>query len=232
MGTKRAGWPKKLASAVAATLVALVLWTLIGLPGGAANRDSQKPKVRRVLEGLDRSEPPSKEGGGEADSLRAGGGRAHRKIVFEIPRSRYLPIGRVRIPEIGLDTAFRDGVFDEILTHGPGHWPGTPVPGEEGNSVLSGHRTTYTHPFGDLDLLDRGDKVMTSLGGQDAVTYRVYKTSIVPEESYVDFVLRQPDRARARTLTMFACHPKGYRTNRIVVQARARPRGKNEKSSA
>ena len=37
--------------------------------------------------------------------------------------------------------------------------PWTPVPGQPGNAVISGHRTTYGRPFYDLDQLGIGDRI-------------------------------------------------------------------------
>ncbi|MBA2529656.1 MAG: class E sortase [Euzebyales bacterium] len=143
-------------------------------------------------------------------------------VASFIPKQR-VTLGRVRIPAIDLDVRYASGVYERVLEKGPGHWPGTPLPGNAGNAVLSGHRTTFTHPFGDLDLLEPGDRVVTTVGEQKPVTYRVTDTTVVPEAEYVDFVTTQPDRPRARTITMFACTPKGQRTHRIVVQAHAEP---------
>lgn len=136
-------------------------------------------------------------------------------------RAASLRIGRIIIPSVGLDATFGEGVQDAILELGPGHWPGTPLPGEPGNSVLSGHRTTWTHPFGDLDLLAPGDVITTGVGPDSGVEFRVTETRIIPESEYVDAVLAQPADPAARTLTLFACHPKGRRTHRIVVTAAA-----------
>nr|MBA2312178.1 class E sortase [Actinomycetota bacterium] len=117
---------------------------------------------------------------------------------------------------------------DDVVRLGPGLWPGTPLPGDAGNAVFAGHRTTYTHPFGDLDLLGPGDVVRTRLRGAKATVFRVSKVSVVAESDYLDYVLRQPRRPGARMLTLFACTPKGQRTHRIVVQARAEPLESNE----
>lgn len=137
----------------------------------------------------------------------------------------YTPLGRIRFPTTGLDVEFAGGVQPSVLERGPGHWPGTAVPGQVGNAVLSGHRTTYTHPFADLDLLDAGDPVTVRPTGAAVPTvYRVTETTIVPEAEYVAFVLRQPADPTVRELTLFACHPKGQRTHRIVVRAVAEPR--------
>ena len=39
------------------------------------------------------------------------------------------------------------------LKEGPGHYPGTPLPGQAGNSAIAGHRTTYGAPFNRIDEL-------------------------------------------------------------------------------
>lgn len=130
-----------------------------------------------------------------------------------------LQVGRIVIPTLGLDAVFGEGVHDAVLERGPGHWPDTPLPGQPGNSVLSGHRTTWTHPFGDLDRLVAGDVITTGVGPDPGVEFRVTEVRVVPEAEYVGVVLAQPADPAARTLTLFACHPKGSRTHRIVVTA-------------
>lgn len=136
------------------------------------------------------------------------------------PADRFVALGRLSIPRIGLDTPFFNGVHEEVLTHGPGHWPGTPAVGQAGNAVLSGHRTTHTAPFHDLDRLGPDDEVRVTVGGTEVV-YRVFDVSVVAEVAYVEHVLFQPPEPGNRTLTLFACHPEGRRTQRIVVRARA-----------
>ena len=68
---------------------------------------------------------------------------------------------RIRIPSIGISFMVIEGVSEADLQRGPGHYPscrpGFPPPlctqfrevwpGEEGRVVISGHRTTYLHPF-------------------------------------------------------------------------------------
>lgn len=130
-------------------------------------------------------------------------------------------LGRMQIPDIGLDTKFSEGVYEKALLEGPGHWPGTPMPGRTGNTVISGHRNTNTQPFLDIDLLKPGQHIVVTVDGQKPTTYAVTKTTIVPQEEYKEFVLRQPADPKARQLTIFACHPEGNPVYRIVVQATA-----------
>jgi LPXTG-site transpeptidase (sortase) family protein len=136
----------------------------------------------------------------------------------------YRQLGRVAIPRVGLDVAFGEGVYAKALDRGPGHWSGTPMPGQDGNAVLSGHRNTHTAPFKYLNVLRHGDKVVTSMKGDKPVTFRVDKTTIVKEADFKDFVLRQPKDPDARTVTLFACHPEGNPIYRIVVHATASSR--------
>jgi LPXTG-site transpeptidase (sortase) family protein len=142
---------------------------------------------------------------------------------IEFSRDASPQFGRLIIPAVGLDVGFVSGVHNDALVGGPGHWPGTPLPGGTGNSVLSGHRTTFTHPFGDLDLLQPGDTVTTGVGSLPGVEFRVTGTQIVEEEQYLDVVLAQPEDPNVRRITLFACHPKGFSSQRIVVTAEVAP---------
>jgi hypothetical protein len=74
-------------------------------------------------------------------------------------------IGRIRIPSIGLVHPVYEGVTLTVVDHGPGHWPGSAMPGDRGNSVFAGHRVTNSRPFYDLDLVEVGDKVILEVGG-------------------------------------------------------------------
>jgi LPXTG-site transpeptidase (sortase) family protein len=147
---------------------------------------------------------------------------APTKSVWARPKKINLPLGTLRIPAIRLQSPIRMGIDDRVVKLGPGLWPGTSLPGKPGNAVLAGHRTTHTHPFEDLDRLHRGDAVFTKLRSRHWIRFKVFQKKIVPEARYARFVLRQPRRPGARLITLFACTPKGYRSHRIVVRAKAR----------
>jgi sortase A len=120
-------------------------------------------------------------------------------------------IGRVDIPKIGVSQPFFDGVGLDVLANGPGHWPGTAMPGDNGNAVIAGHRVTHTHPFLDIDQLQPGDQVIfTTAAGR--FVYAVSQTFIVtPDATWIANPTTDP------TITLFACHPKHEKTHRIVV---------------
>jgi sortase A len=123
------------------------------------------------------------------------------------------PIAQFRIPAIDLDAVVFEGVTPETLKNGPGHMPWTPVPGQPGNAVISGHRTTYGAPFYDLDLLEPGDEieVETAIGTH---VYTVRETVIVmPTDVWVT-----DDRPGA-WLTLTTCNPKLSARERLIVFA-------------
>lgn len=123
-------------------------------------------------------------------------------------------VSHVRIPSIGVDEEVRSGISLSVIDQGVAHWAGTSAPGESGNVVLAGHRSTYTRPFEDLDHLEVGDLVYLEDGDGFEVMYRVSDSFIVqPEDIWISYDLGKP------MVTMFACHPKGSAKQRIVVQA-------------
>jgi len=130
------------------------------------------------------------------------------------------PIAELRIPAIDLRTPMFEGVYEDALLDGPGHWPGTPGFGEPGNTVISGHRSTETRPFLYLDRLTKGD-VITITRGDDRFRYAVDFVTIIPQRGYVRYVTKQPTNPRARTVTLFACNPLTAHYQRIVVRGHA-----------
>ncbi len=123
----------------------------------------------------------------------------------------------IRIPKIGVDWAVVEGVSPADLRKGPGHYPSTPMPGEQGNAAIAGHRTTYGAPFNRLDELNQGDDIqVTTRTG--TYTYRVAETKIV-RPSQVEVLDPTPD---AR-LTLTTCHPKYSAAQRLIVVATLDP---------
>jgi sortase A len=118
------------------------------------------------------------------------------------------------IPRIGLDeVVVYEGVDTDTLKNGPGHLETTPLPGQSGNAVISGHRTTYGRPFFDFDLLDLGDHVMveTAIGTH---TYEIRQIEVVlPTDVWV------VDARPGSWLTMTTCEPKFSARQRLVVFA-------------
>lgn len=119
----------------------------------------------------------------------------------------------IRIPAIDVDAVVLQGVGVEELKKGPGHMEWTAYPGQPGNSVISGHRSTYGAPFRRVHELEAGDliEVDTALGTH---TYAVREILIVkPTDVWVT------DHRSGAWLTLTACHPIGSARERIVIVA-------------
>ena len=122
----------------------------------------------------------------------------------------------IRIPTIEAlqeGWAVVEGVRVGDLKNGAGHMPHTPMPGMPGNSVISGHRTTYGAPFHDVDTLNPGDRieVETAVGVN---TYEVRELIIVrPTELWVT------EPRDGAWLTLTTCHPKFSSRQRLIVLA-------------
>ena len=85
------------------------------------------------------------------------------------------------------------------------------MPGQIGNVVVAGHRTSHGAEFRHLDSLVPGDEVIFSTA-DGTFTYLVTGTQIVtPDALWITNPTDTP------TATLFACHPLGSTAKRIVV---------------
>ena len=124
------------------------------------------------------------------------------------------PIGDIRIPVIGVNQVVVEGTNTPDLRKGPGHYIGTPLPGQGGNAAVAGHRTTYGHPFYNLDAVKVGDPiVLTTLQG-----IFVYDTtkSLVVSPSDTSVIRNQ----FANLITLTTCNPRFSASTRLVVQGK------------
>jgi sortase A len=135
-----------------------------------------------------------------------------------VPDDPYAPeavveIGTVEIAKIGVRQRLMHGVTLRNIDIGPSHWPGSALPGEQGNMVVAGHRVTHGRPFRNLDQLAGGDEIVVTAQGTRA-TYRVASSFVVtPDRTDIANPTASP------TLTLFACHPPGSARQRYVVRA-------------
>lgn len=130
---------------------------------------------------------------------------------FESPEP-VVPLGTLAIPAIGIERTYYEGIRIPTFDLGPGHWPGTASAGQRGNMVLGGHRTDSNEDFRDLDQLAPGDEMIVTTNDGASFTYVVESTEIT--DPYAIRVIRQTPR---KTATLFACHPPGSVSQRIVV---------------
>ena len=128
-------------------------------------------------------------------------------------------IGRIEIPRISLDRPLYEGITLGTLDAGPGHWPGSAMPGQIGNVVVAGHRVSHSGPFRNIDQLQPGDEVvLTTADGRFA--YLVSGSEVV-EPTAIEVI----DQTPAATATLFACHPPGSTKYRYIVHLALRTDG-------
>lgn len=126
------------------------------------------------------------------------------------------PMAIINLPTIGVSKYVVAGVETADLKKGPGHYPGTPFPGELGNASIAGHRTTYGEPFRHLDDLSIGDPIIiTDLMGRQ-FTYLVSNQQVV--EATDSWVVATTDRTKA-VLTLTTCHPEFSAKQRLIISA-------------
>jgi sortase A len=134
--------------------------------------------------------------------------------------------GIIEIPRIGVQQVMVEGIAKADLKKGPGHYPGTPLPGQAGNAAVAGHRTTYGAPFNRIDELQPGDPIIVYTA-QGKFRYEVTAPppgvgiergpgwfSVKPTQ--VSVLASTGDNR----LTLTACHPKHSASQRIIVQAK------------
>ena len=108
------------------------------------------------------------------------------------------------------------GVSAADLAKGPGHYPETDGPGEEGNFAVAGHRTTHGAPFFHLDDLREGDEIHVMDREGEEYVYRFVDQRIVAPTN-VGVLDDRPLGEDAPTITLTTCHPRFSNRQRLVV---------------
>lgn len=125
-------------------------------------------------------------------------------------------IDHLVIPAIGVDKYVVEGTNEDDLRRGPGHYPGTAYPGQNGNAAIAGHRTTYGAPFFELNGMKVGDKILlTDLNNHTWVYIVSQPPEVVgPDDTSVLNPTSFPQ------LTLTTCNPRFSATSRLIVFAR------------
>jgi len=120
------------------------------------------------------------------------------------------------IPIMQYDQPIIEGKTIRALHYGPWREPLSSTPPAGGNTVIAGHRFTYTNPRGTFYYLNKlhiGDQIGIIWQGR-TYHYTVAATEVVPPS---DTSVEAPT-ARAQ-LTLYTCTPLWLPKNRLVVVA-------------
>ena len=132
------------------------------------------------------------------------------------------PFALMRIPRLGRNWEFAvvQGTGLPQLALGPGHVPGTALPGQVGNFAVAGHRVTAGNPFWSLPSLRAGDQVyVETIAG--TYEYRVVAKPVLVSADDTAMLSAVPghpgERPRQRLITLITCDPPWTGTNRVIV---------------
>lgn len=133
----------------------------------------------------------------------------------------YITDFTISIPKLRIDRVLvkvDSESFDQWLAH----YPGSALPGEEGNVFISGHSVLpqfynprdYKTIFSTIHTLEPGDEILVEVGG---VEYRyLVKSKRVVDPQEVS-VIKPP--APGRFLSLLTCNPPGTYFKRLIVLA-------------
>jgi LPXTG-site transpeptidase (sortase) family protein len=125
------------------------------------------------------------------------------------PYEGYMVIGKLIIDKIGQQLPVISETTTEALKVSCCYYEG-PMPGEEGNLVITGHNYASGAIFGKLSKLSKGDAVVLSTPTKD-YTYEVYETKVIKPDDVGALNEYKGDVA----LTLMTCMTHGNR--RLLV---------------
>lgn len=123
----------------------------------------------------------------------------------------------MRIPRFGEDWLWTvlEGTSMDVINRGPGRFPDSALPGEQGNTAYAAHRATHGDPFIDFDLLQVGDTITLAQSGAEwTYTVTMRPKIIEPDEEWVVRNMEQ-----GHWLTLVTCWPKYGSEKRMYVRA-------------
>lgn len=145
----------------------------------------------------------------------------HRKPTANTPavQASTPQANHVIIPSMLLDQPVLDGPISQtysILNRGIWRWPGGSTPDKGSNTVLIGHRFTYTQPKGVFYYLNKvklGDEIGMWWNNQ----LYTYKVSSITEVAPTAVSIQDP--TPDTRLTIFTCTPLWLPKDRLVIVA-------------
>lgn len=121
------------------------------------------------------------------------------------------------IPRLLMQEQIFEGPNVGVLRKGIWRRPSTDAPDRGGNTVIVGHRFTYSDPSGPFYHLNKvkiGDEIFV-YWQEKKYTYRVSNVAVVPATD-----LEVEETSSTPVLTLYTCTPLWSAKDRLVVQAK------------
>ena len=109
------------------------------------------------------------------------------------------PVARLRVPAHGVDLIVLTGVSGHTLAFGPGHAPGSAIPGARGTAIVTAHRDTH---FRFLQRVRHDDEILVETPGVPRGRFRVRQMSVVDSRTAV--IRTEVD---STSLVLMTCYP-------------------------
>jgi sortase A len=120
---------------------------------------------------------------------------------------------KLSIPRLDTELYVVEGDDSSDLRRGPGHLPGTAMPGDDGNCVIAAHRDTH---FRVLKDIHKGDDIIVQTS-RGQFLYRVANTQIVQPTNTA--ALKPTQDAELKLITCYPFYYVGSAPKRFVVEA-------------
>lgn len=125
--------------------------------------------------------------------------RAGGENIPPWPWADTYPVARIHLAERGVDLIVLESATGSSLAFAPGHLDGTPLPGDRGNSVISGHRDTH---FRFLKSVLPGDPIRVYRRDGSIHDFRVRRTQVMDARTAA-----LPLAPSLPQLTLVTCYP-------------------------
>lgn len=140
----------------------------------------------------------------------------------EAPETFYLSIPKLRIEKAEVEVNAESLDPKEAL----GHYTGSKLPGETGNSFIYGHSVlpwffnpqNYKTIFSTLERMEIGDKIYIEINNKK-LTYTVEGKEILLPEAVDPLKEFKPAFLNEDTITLMTCVPPGTKLKRLLVYA-------------
>jgi sortase A len=135
------------------------------------------------------------------------------------PRPYYDPyrlgdtVAKLTLPRLDTTLFVVEGTDQKELRKGPGHMPGTALPGVDGNCVIAGHRDTH---FRALEGIRKGDQVELETRYGHFI-YKVESMEVVSPSNVAS--LYPTTNAVLHLITCYPFQYVGHAPQRMVIEA-------------
>lgn len=139
-----------------------------------------------------------------------------------IPEFFYISIPKLKIESAKVKTEITGSDLEDFI----GHYKGSSLPGEKGNSFIYGHSVlpwffnpkNYKTIFSTLGDLEEGD-IFTIKYNNKEYKYKVEKKDVLYPDKINPLEEWKPKYLNDSTVSLMTCWPAGTKTKRLIVNA-------------